>query len=155
MRKIQNLKFKIQNSRGGFTLIELMIVMTVMAILAIIVLYGLGQAQKSARDQQRAQIVKGVQTALQSALADTGSYPAAVGGWSPDYTASYLNSGAMNDPMCGAGQAAVDIRTTGTVGCGGVVYTYARAAGTCPAGTPYNITLAKEAGGTQTFCGPR
>ena len=50
-----------KNKNKGFTLIELMIVITVIAILAAIVLFGLGAAQKNARDVQRVQIMKSMQ----------------------------------------------------------------------------------------------
>src|SRR6186997_837763 len=59
----------------GFTLIELMVVMTVIAILATMVLYGLGKAQAAARDAKRQQSMTGIQAALERYYGDCQAYP--------------------------------------------------------------------------------
>lgn len=174
---LKNQKLKVKNQKSGFTLIELMIVMTVMAILATIVLYGLGQAQKASRDQQRAQIVKGVEAALQAFVGDnSGSFPTGAT-WAAMSDASGVSSAVrlgttylpnpLTDPGCGGGTGG-DMRgdangIPGTGQCaaaGPPIYTYTLATaaapltGTC-AGAQYQIVLTKESGGTQTFCGPK
>ena len=158
--------------KKGFTLIELMIVITVIAILAAMVLFGLGAAQKNARDVQRAQLMKAMQLMLQSYYSDKGSYPPTAA-WSSaglfSTSATTLGAyvtGPLMDPGCGKGANTVDITThtspfnatdiTAT-GCTALnpVYAYNLGVGTCPAGAPYNLILTKESGGTQTFCGPQ
>lgn len=139
----------------GFTLIELMIVITVIAILSAIVLFGLGQAQKAARDTQRAQNIKAIQVALQSSYTNNGVYPAASGTWIPNMSADYLPN-AVTDPGCGTAASTFDVRTVAS-GCAGVVvYAYSLGvAYACPTGSPYSMQLTKESGGLQKFCGPQ
>ncbi|KKU91890.1 MAG: hypothetical protein UY21_C0009G0081 [Microgenomates group bacterium GW2011_GWA1_48_10] len=159
--KIKNLKSKIKNLSGGFTLIELMIVITIIAILATIVLFGLGQAQKGARDTQRESIVKGVQVALQAYAGNNGgAYPAGAN-WNTVTAAMnplYLPD-ALNDPGCGTSAGgARDVRGLDTPlygGCTGVRYTYTTTVtGNC-LGAPYQMTINKESGGVGIFCGPK
>lgn len=148
----------------GFTLIELMIVITVIAILAAMVLFGLGQAQARARDTQRESNLRAVATALQGYASDhQGGYvPAASSAWNATNLFSATNLGPylqrLQDPGCGTGTA-VNILTTGAP-CGTVVYSYtagANAAATsqCKSATGYYLTVIKEGGGTFELCSPQ
>ena len=67
---------KLPKLRSGFTLIELMVVITVIAVLSTIALFGIGKAQASARDVKRASTLNGIQTALERYYADNQQYPA-------------------------------------------------------------------------------
>lgn len=148
----------IKKFKKGFTLIELMIVITVIAILAAMVLFGLGQAQKAARDVQRESIVKGVQVALQSYVGGNGgSYPSGTD-WNAVTTAvtTYL-PGGLTDPGCGTGTGGNVVGNDSPTGggCSGVRYLYTTSVtGKC-SGAPYQITINKESGGTVVFCGPK
>ncbi len=172
-------------TKKGFTLIELMIVITVIAILAAIVLFGLGAAQRNARDVQRAQIMRGVQTALQAQASTNGSgaylsNAAAAPGlnctngtgcWGPMTTAltSFIGTGGLVDPGCGSGTqdmvGVVGGEPPTSTGCaaGSVQYMYFYGANpaisgvsTCPNVTgKYVLVLKKEGGGYQTFCAPQ
>lgn len=59
----------------GFTLVELMIVITVIAILATIAVVSFTRVQKQARDTKRKAEMKSLQTALQAYFTEKTSYP--------------------------------------------------------------------------------
>jgi len=62
-------------NRRGFTLVELMIVITVIAILAAIAVASFTRVQKQARDTKRKADVRALQTALQVYFTEKGAYP--------------------------------------------------------------------------------
>lgn len=65
----------ILNSRKGFTLIEMLIVVAIIGILASIVIVGLGPAQKRGRDARRIADMRETQTALELFYTKNGHYP--------------------------------------------------------------------------------
>ncbi|MCR4328088.1 MAG: prepilin-type N-terminal cleavage/methylation domain-containing protein [Patescibacteria group bacterium] len=68
-------------SRGGFTLIEILIVVAIIGILASVILVGLGPTQRAGRDARRVADLKSVQTGLELYFQKNGEYPAAASGW--------------------------------------------------------------------------
>lgn len=68
---------RVTNSRRGFTLVELMIVITVIAILATIAIVSFTRVQKQARDTKRKAEMKSLQTALQAYYTEKIGYPVA------------------------------------------------------------------------------
>lgn len=60
---------------GGFTLIEMLIVVAIIGILASIVIIGIGPAQKKGRDSRRATDLRETQTALELYFNKFGIYP--------------------------------------------------------------------------------
>lgn len=79
----------------GFTLIEILLVITIIAILAAIVLVGLNSARSKARDAERLTDLQTIASALEFYYDDTGHYPIATGqvtecehagNWIPDGT---------------------------------------------------------------------
>ncbi len=61
--------------RKGFTLIEMLIVITIIALLASLILVGMGGARAKARDSRRIADLHNVQNALELYYAKIGSYP--------------------------------------------------------------------------------
>lgn len=61
--------------KKGFTLVELMVVITVIAILATIAVASFTRVQKQARDTKRKAEMKGMQTALQAYFTEKTAYP--------------------------------------------------------------------------------
>lgn len=62
-------------NKKGFTLVELMIVITVIAILATIAVVSFTRVQKQARDTKRKAEIKSLQTALQAYFTEKNTYP--------------------------------------------------------------------------------
>lgn len=60
----------------GFTLIELMVVVTIIAFLSVIGIVAFTNAQKQARDGRRRADIESIATALESNRTSTGKYPA-------------------------------------------------------------------------------
>lgn len=177
MFTVQTLKDKLfRKATQGFTLIELMIVITIIAILATIALAGLAGAQKGARDTQRQQMMNAVRAALERYYGDNNAYPTGTWGTAAGLTDLFNTAGtgvldtymvaALNDPGCGTAVTKRDVKKNptpcdgaayGVVGApaaGNPGYAYQNSnAGTCTGGG-YSLTLTKESGGKSYFCSP-
>ncbi len=64
---------------GGFTLLELLIVIVIIGILAVLIVPNLTAGPKRARDSQRKSDMRNVKTALETYFNDNNTYPAT--GW--------------------------------------------------------------------------
>lgn len=143
-------------TKKGFTLIELMVVITVIAILATISLFGIGRSQAAARDTQRQQIMGSLRTALERYYADNGQYYNATNDFcgmvfglvGAGYLASQPTDPSGTKPnICSAS-------SDGNRSTGGAMYVYIATT----SGTAYNsylLKLAKEAGGYSNFFSPQ
>jgi len=76
-RKVENdpLSINMINSKRGFTLIEILIVVAIIAILASVVLVGLGPTQQAGRDARRLSDLHEVQNGLELYYNKNGAYP--------------------------------------------------------------------------------
>lgn len=70
------------NTKKGFTLIELMVVIAIIGILATIITASLGSARAKGRDAKRIADLKSVQTALANYYLDNDMYPTNIYGTS-------------------------------------------------------------------------
>lgn len=68
-------------AQGAFTLIELLVVIAIIGILSSVVLASLSNARASARDTQRVQALRNMQTALEIYYNDNGQYPDTGSSW--------------------------------------------------------------------------
>ncbi len=69
-----------KNTRKGFTLIEILIVVAIIAILASVVLVGLGPTQQAGRDARRLSDLSEVQNGLELYYNKCGVYPGGAAG---------------------------------------------------------------------------
>ena len=92
------MKIEILNKRG-FTLVELLVVISIIALLSTIAIVSLGSARAKARDTARIADMKQLATALEQYYADNGGYPAvqAVGTY-PDWTKTIV-IGKITSPV--------------------------------------------------------
>ncbi|MBI5416814.1 prepilin-type N-terminal cleavage/methylation domain-containing protein [Candidatus Poribacteria bacterium] len=66
---------KLRKSKDGFTLVELMIVLTILIILAAVAIPNFLKAREKARDEAAQDALKAVKTAMDMYSAEKGSYP--------------------------------------------------------------------------------
>lgn len=90
------------NENSGFTLVELLVVITILGILSTIGLVAFTSAQAKGRDAERKSDLKQIASALEIYYNDHGSYPASSGGYilgCPSTTASSCSwgSGSFSD----------------------------------------------------------
>lgn len=69
----------IKMEKKGFTLIELLMVISIISLLSSIVISNVNNARVRARDTQRLQNIKQLQTALELYYNDNGRYPSGYG----------------------------------------------------------------------------
>ncbi len=76
---------KLLRNQGGFTIVELLVVIVVIAILVALTLPNLFGLQRRARDDDRKNDLKNVQSALETYFNDNNVYPATTAPLVPDY----------------------------------------------------------------------
>ena len=80
----------------GFTLVEILIVISILGILAGIVIAGVGEARESTRDARRESDAKNIQLALGLYKDDYGQYPSTGSAWKSGTTVCHATYGAGN-----------------------------------------------------------
>lgn len=88
--------------KKGFTLIELMVVLSVIALMSSIVFASLNGSRKNARDAQRKQTLKQLSAANELYILTNGVYAATVGwmtGWNPGPLVPAYISKISLDPL--------------------------------------------------------
>ncbi|MES3005319.1 MAG: type II secretion system protein [Patescibacteria group bacterium] len=111
---------------GGFTLIELMIVISIIGLLSSIVLVALGSGRQRGINSNIAQQMAQMRNAIELYRTTVGSYPAALSNLSPTYIKSVTSSYVTYSYST----------TANTFSCGGVTpATYIVYTSSYPAGT--------------------
>ncbi len=106
---MKNLKLK----KNGFTMIEVLVVVTIIGVLASIGIVSYQTTNKKSRDSRRKADIEEIRAALEMCRADTGSYPEAItlgGSLQCSYdsiTNTYLDP-IPHDPLCPEGSCIGD-----------------------------------------------
>ncbi len=125
--------------QGGFTLLELLIVIVIIGILALLIIPNITSAPKKARDTQRKTDLKAIQKGLEEYFVSNNAYPTQVSAANVTTALTSLTSG--NPPVIKTMPA--DPKNTGVF-----VYQY-----TSADGTAYTLHGCLENGG-ETVGGP-
>lgn len=84
--------------QGGFTLLELLIVIVIIGILALLIIPNITSAPKKARDTQRKTDLRAVQKGLEEYFTSNNAYPAALTALSDTTTGSPIIKTIPTDP---------------------------------------------------------
>jgi len=104
-------------TKKGFTLVELLVVISIIALLSTIATVSLGSARAKARDTTRIATMKQLSTALEQYYADQGGYPAYLS------TAQYVVLGDTNHKaLCSRNDTGGSSINT-SANCPGATYT--------------------------------
>jgi len=149
MTSFKNLKQRLQEDRGGFTIVELLIVIVVIGILAALVIVTYNGIQQKARDTERKTDIKAVQGHLEAYWADNAKYPTLTNVNDTTFRTNNfkgLDAASFADPKNAASQQLCGAATSS---CYGYVVTPSGcdngAGGDC---TNYTLTADLESGGT-------
>ncbi len=128
----------------GFTLVELLVVISIIAILATVLLLQLGTARAKGRDARRITSINQVRTAIEQYFDDNGSYPAgqAFGAAAAQDLTKYLTR-IPTDPL-NVGCTTTYDGGAGTAGSAVSCFGYAWSPATSP--TKFDVFADLEAG---------
>jgi general secretion pathway protein G len=132
---------RLLKKQGGFTLLELLIVIVIIGILAVLIIPNLASGPARARDAQRKSDLRNIKTALETYYNDNNSYPVSVGGASCTPAVCLGGSGGVltsgNTPY---------MKTVPDDPKAGQHYTYSPTPASCSAGacTSYTLTATLE-----------
>ena len=133
--------------KHGFTLIEILVVISIIGILAGIAAVAYTQVTRQARDSRRVNDLRGIQAAFEQFYNDNGgSYPTSFA----DLTAggSYLPEGYPVDPKSGSSYTYAG----GNIGAAGTSYYFRATLDNTQGGNSNNATCTSFAASGSLFC---
>jgi prepilin-type N-terminal cleavage/methylation domain-containing protein len=141
----------IKNTKKGFTLIEILIVVAIIAILASVVLVGLGPTQQAGRDARRISDLSEVQNGLELYYNDCGYYPGSAQTAAPCGAFSQISSWTGTASLTASlqGTTAIGVSTVPNDPSAGHTYQY----GTNNTGSSYVIEATLENPNNSVFNG--
>src|SRR5665647_1314491 len=92
------MSLKTLRKQGGFTLLELLIVIVIIGILALLIIPNITSAPKKARDTQRKTDLRAVQKGLEEYFVSYNVYPAALTQLSDGTTGTPIMKSIPTDP---------------------------------------------------------
>ena len=100
---MKNPEMRRSAARGGFTLIEVLLVVAILGILASVVVVNFSGRQKKAMISACRASIKAVCTAIDTYEVDTGRYPPGLGSLvnndgAPNWSGPYVKGGSPKDP---------------------------------------------------------
>lgn len=122
-----------RSAARGFTLIELIVVMTIVALLAAIAAPRYFDSVERARERVLLQNLNVLRDAIDKFHADTGSYPASLA----DLAARRYVRRIPDDPLTGSSATWIVVAPPVASTLGGVFDVRSGAPGNAPDGTPY------------------
>jgi prepilin-type N-terminal cleavage/methylation domain-containing protein len=132
--------------KSGFTLIELMVVISVIAILSTIALIGLRSAQNSAKDTKKISTINGMRAALERMYTDTNAYPL---NWAAVTAAGSTFASYLTVPTSATDDSALTTCAASSTHVGPCVWY--DGSGT----TGYTVTFYKNGGGSAVYSNPQ
>ena len=84
---------KIMKKEGGFTLLELLIVIVIIGILALLIIPNITSAPKKARDTQRKTDLRAIQKGLEEYFVSNNNYPTVASAGTADSVLTALTAG--------------------------------------------------------------